>query len=370
MRHVEAAARKIVAGTLAACALLINGCGGAAAPTESSPRAVQATQLAAGALSAQDAAEVLLDVAEVRYYSYFLGHSATQTAGPFAYRYYPATQTYLGVVVAADPQYALNGVYVMGGAFGSAPLYVGPMTAFVNPVDLTSSDTDNGCYDNASTFPAGTDIVVARSYSAGPYVGGWTEEHAYKGPVNYQGHATDEMDITVTGGLTSGVPYTATTTTAIYGNFTGDGEFTTYGSAFNETLFVPSTNTTRNFSGTTIFQPPFADRARRLGIGQTVVQQAFSYSDGAQVVSASRSITTYLGRETITVPAGTYETCKIETIAPAYTSDGNSVDGSIYTEWLIVGTGIMVQGTNVVPSSPDVQSTRRATSVTRNGQQF
>jgi hypothetical protein len=353
MKHAEKTRRGMVAGVLAAFALLINGCGGAA-PAEPALRTKQAAQLAPGALSAQDAAEVLLDVAEVRYYAYFPSHGTTQFAGPFAYRYYPSTGIYLGVVVAADAQYQMNGVYVMGGAFGSSPVYVGPLTAFVNPVDLSASGTDNGCYDNAGTFPAGTDIV--KNYQTdGLHPGTSKTERVYKGQVTFRGYLTNELEL-------MSWPRNSSSSSAFdgieqtFGNFTADGEFTSYG--------VASQDLTTNPAGviTDLYQPAFVDHAARLAIGQSVMQRGHLYQVETQTDWSYRYITTYLGRETITVPAGTYETCKIEEISPADAS------GNIYTKWLIVGTGIVVRHMSVTPSSNVTDSTGQALSITRNGQ--
>jgi hypothetical protein len=339
--------KTMTAGALLACAL-INGCGGAA-PAELALRTTQATQLAPGALSAQDAAEVLLDVAEVRYYAYFPSHGVTQSAGPFAYRYYPSTGIYLGVVVAADAQYQLNGVYVMGGAFGSSPVYVGPLTAFVNPVDLSASGTDNGCYDNAGTFPAGTDIVTNYQYLL-PRPGVLKTETVYKGQVTYRGNLTNEIDATYWLVDSSVIGETAQT----YGNFTGDGEFTSYAWAWQDAK--PG-----GVGETQLYQPPFADRAARLAIGQSLAQRVYSYDVDTQGEWVTRRTTTYLGRETVTVPAGTYETCKIEEISPA------DIWGNIFTKWVMVGTGIVVKHTSVTPSS-NTTASGQVLSITRNGQ--
>jgi hypothetical protein len=342
---------KEMTAMVVACAL-VAGCGGGAAPADSPMRTAQATQLAAGAVSTQEAAEDLLDVAEVRYYSYFQGHSATQTSGPFAYRYYPATGTYLGVVVTADPQYPLNGVYVMGGSFGSAPQYVGPLSAFLNPVDLSSAGTNNGCFDSAGTFPAGTDIVAGYQFD-GPYSGTSTVESVYKGAAIFQGQQTNEIDFATTSTTSAGVH-----TVKSYGNFTGDGEFTDYGWVASDPSGAPG-----NFvTSTEIYQPPFVDHLARLAVGQSVVQQERAYERESQTWWTARVITTYLGRETITVPAGTFETCKMEAISPV----GES--GSIYTQWFKAGTGILVQYTYTAPGTGAAGSTGRATSITRNGQ--
>ena len=95
----------------------------------------RALALQAAGVPASEAARQLMDHAETVYPQYFPGHPATAQSAPFDYRHYPATQVYLGVAVAGGSSYAENGVYVMGGSFGAAPLYVGQLTDFITPVD-------------------------------------------------------------------------------------------------------------------------------------------------------------------------------------------------------------------------------------------
>ena len=128
---------------MAALAAATAGCGGGAQAPTKAPTAEaaisalrsQSQAISAVAVSPQDAAEQLMDFAESRFPQFFPRHSLTQSAAPFAYRYYSETGIYLGVVVAADGQ---GNVYVMGGAFGGAPAYVGPLSAYITPVAAPS----------------------------------------------------------------------------------------------------------------------------------------------------------------------------------------------------------------------------------------
>lgn len=89
-------------------------------------------------LTADPTTEALLDWAESSVHGprWFWPHAATLTAGPFRYRHYPRTGIYLGVVADPDPAYRLGGVYVMGGAFGDTPRYVGQTADFMTvPAD-------------------------------------------------------------------------------------------------------------------------------------------------------------------------------------------------------------------------------------------
>jgi len=372
--------------SLAMASALLVSCGGGAgdgsSPTALAVAAAQTMGLAPGTLSAQEAAEDLMDVAEVRYYPYFKGHATTQNSGPFAYRYYPVTGIYLGVVVSDGTPYKLNDVYVMGGPFGAAPTYVGPLTAFLNPVDLTSTGTDNGCDSPSDYASPGMRIVVARAFSSGSFVGTRTTDSTVGAMTTFQGYPTREIDLTVTTTAQAGA--TSTGTIKSYGNLTGDGEFTSYGLTSSGTSLSQSSGWTTVSTGSTTWNPPSVDHQYRLAMGQSVAQTqtwtgvyTVSYSGaGAPGPSTStntttlRTITTYVGRETITVPAGTYETCKYEVITPGTSSTAGSpyLLGSIQTSWTIVGTGIQVQSVSGSPASTIPGSAFQATSVMRAGQ--
>lgn len=78
-----------------------------------------------GSVDPVDAANQLLDFAEVYYPDYFPGHPVTGTALGYVYRHYESTGLYLGV---RDGE-----VYVLGGVFGNEVVDVGPLTRFITP---------------------------------------------------------------------------------------------------------------------------------------------------------------------------------------------------------------------------------------------
>jgi len=78
------------------------------------------------------AANQLMDFAVANFPQYFAGPAATHWLSPFAFRHYPSTGVYLGVVLEDGP-YVRNGVYVMGGAFGNSPVHVGAVSDFITP---------------------------------------------------------------------------------------------------------------------------------------------------------------------------------------------------------------------------------------------
>ncbi|HSW08300.1 MAG TPA: hypothetical protein VLK61_27295 [Aquabacterium sp.] len=119
------------ASTLAAGA----GTGASTGPRAKALSAALAAPAAAtAAVDATEAARQLMDFAEVTFPGYFPPHPATLSAEPFSFRYYPDTGAYLGVVTAAGTPYVHNGIYVMGGPFGAAPVLVGQVTDFITPV--------------------------------------------------------------------------------------------------------------------------------------------------------------------------------------------------------------------------------------------
>ena len=78
------------------------------------------------------AIETLFDsVAEGRFPQFFPPHQATLVHPSFRFRYYSATGTYVGVATVDVNGLVLNGVYVMGGPFGGAPVYIAMMYDFV-----------------------------------------------------------------------------------------------------------------------------------------------------------------------------------------------------------------------------------------------
>lgn len=92
---------------------------------------VSLAQTTANATSAASLATRFFDFAErSQYKSYFPSGPVTQSAFPFSYRYYSATGVYLGVANGNSPVYP-DGIYLMGGAFGNTPKFVGPLTNFI-----------------------------------------------------------------------------------------------------------------------------------------------------------------------------------------------------------------------------------------------
>jgi hypothetical protein len=145
------------------------GCSGGTQEAAKAPTAQAAISLSgaqpqaasAAAVSPQDAAEQLMDFAESRFPQFFPRHSLTQSSAPFAYRYYSETGLYLGVVVTDGTAYRVGDVYVMGGTFGGAPVYEGPLAVYITPVAAPS------CVSNSSAAVTFSPCSLDVSYNEG-----------------------------------------------------------------------------------------------------------------------------------------------------------------------------------------------------------
>jgi hypothetical protein len=376
--------------SLAAAAFLA-GCGGGSdesASTANTPAAAAAqlrtamsaqavTQVkVSAAVSPAQAAEQLLNFAESTFPNFFPVHQSTGTFDPFLFRYYPQTGVYVGVVVKANMGYTLDGVYVMGGPFGDAPMYVGQLSAFITPVDPgTGGPTgpNNGCYDLALHDATGTRIVVVMQHS-GMSSGTQTMDWLVKGPKTFETQSAIETEFRLSGTMTTeGQAASFDITSTSYGRATGSAEFTNYGSQSSNTTSAPGGFTSTSATKT-VYTPPWVTRIFGLAVGQSTTESSTSAITTTTTVSApgvslppstttittdSTMTTKFVGREQVTVPAGSYNTCKFE-----ITNAG--VTGTT-TSWVIDGKGIPVKGSTTVGST---QQTHEATSVMLNGQKL
>ncbi len=187
------------------------------------------------------------------------------------------------------------------------------------------------------------------------------------GIVNFEGHSARETTAVTTGSHSTPAGTVAIDTTGkYYGSRTGDAQMTSYGFetvASGSTQGISFTNTLRG-----VYNPPSVDNQYGLAAGQSTTTtltgsitstthftSAFPIPDQVSTTSISSSSTTkFVGTESVSVPAGTYNACKFEVTSG--TSD-------VTTSWYIVGKGLHVK-TTVSGSSPQ---TIEATSVKLNG---
>ena len=267
--------------------------------------------------------------------------------------------------------------------------YPGRITT--NPPAL--GGTDNGCYDLAQAQAEGTHLVVTqveRGGDAHDYetkVSNITVDWVTGGMVSFQGNLARETVRTIVRSTTTSFSGSyaawadrrtdATTENRSYSLVTGEGERTSYGYVSRTT--AASNGSTITYTATDIYSPPYVDRMYALGIGEsmTAIQNnVLTITASTQPVTNTQSytITTkYVGRESISVPAGIYETCKFEKKeVPAMPG----VSPTITTSWVVVGTGIEVQrvyrptSVNSIVQQYVSDLVTQATTVTLNGQRL
>lgn len=87
--------------------------------------------------------EHIMDAAQQVYSELFPSAQATQTLGPWIYRFYPTTGIYVGI------NQQDSGVYLLGGAFGSSPYYVGQASDILailqSQLDTTNNNQNDIC---------------------------------------------------------------------------------------------------------------------------------------------------------------------------------------------------------------------------------
>lgn len=346
-----------------AIAALVAGCGGGdtaespAVPSLSNS-ALHAPAGALAAVSPQEAARQLMDFAEGVLSGIFPGHPTTGSLGPFSFRAYPGG-IFLGVVVAENPVYTFEGVYVVGilGGTLAHPAFVGPLTNFIMPVDPGTggggSGTGNGCYDLGLAETPGTHIVETFEYS-GSVTGSQTVDSLVGDLTLFEGHQARATATHSTGSNTvQGTTVAVDTNGTFYASRTGTSEMTHYGFS---TVAGPATINT-------VYSPPFVDRQSGLAIGESIIATQTGTTNmtfgGTSLPPSQINTTTttkYVGQDPVTVPAGTYNTCKFEV-----TTAGSS---GVTTNWVIVGNGIPVQ----VTLTGDAPVTMKATAISLNGQ--
>lgn len=193
-------------------------------------------------------------------------------------------------------------------------------------------------------------------------------ERAVVGPeVAFEGHAATEIAGTTLMDSTA-LPGGATTRQSgskqAYQRRSGERELTEYGLRSDDTL-VQANGTRVRTEQRLVFAPPFVNRAPAMAVGETLpYTMSFTMhlrTDGravAPIPSTQSLYTRFVGIERVTVPAGTFETCRFE----VFERPGAPVS----TYWQLVGHGIWVRST--MPAEQGTGgSVREATLVRING---
>jgi hypothetical protein len=362
--------------SVVAAAALVAGCGGGSdtlgldsVPQAARSAAPQAAVLLPGtSVTPDEAARQLLDFAETTYAPLFPGHPATGSLGPFAYRAYPGG-VYLGVVVADGTAYTYGGVYAVGilGGTLASPAYVGQLTSFITPVVSGGGGTgaSNGCFDLSLAETQGTHTVIGYTYS-GAITGSETVDTTVGALTTFEGHSARQTALITTGSHTAaGNTIAINTNGTTYSARTGDGQMTQYG------LQTVASSSVGGFSITTtiktVYSPPLVDNQYSLTLGSsltqslagsatTTIHSAFGPDQvTTSAIPASTTTTTYVGQESVSVIAGTYNACKYQVTAAG--------SNDVTTSWFIVGKGIPVKITTTGSASQTIE----ANSVVING---
>ncbi|MCC7099607.1 MAG: hypothetical protein IT500_08460 [Rubrivivax sp.] len=349
----------------AVVAMLLVACGGGAdrggIEAQQGTKTSRARVLALAPVVPEEAARQLMDFAEVRYPQYFPSRQPTQSLPPFAYRHYPDTGVYLGVVVTAGMGYEPMGVYVMGGTFGSSPQFVGPLASFITPAveDPGPVAASNGCFDEMLAFwdqPGNRLIEVSRVSGSSMYER--TTDSTVVGPATFEGQAVMRIRRTdVQGSYPSGVPdgLALATTTDHFEKRTGPAEYTRYGgeSSMSSSTAVPGGGSIDSHSESRlVYAPPLVIREAALAPGQSLTLRHRSRSTvvstvttvGTPVPLPPQTTTnssesdffetiTFLRREPITVPLGKFNACVFQSTFP-------NEPGHSYTTWVADGRGV------------------------------
>jgi hypothetical protein len=351
-------------------AALIAGCGGGEDPAAGvAPQAQRSEALAvrAAAVSPTIAADQLMNFGEATYPTLFPGRQPTLTSGPFRYRSY-STGILLGVVVGTDPTYQLNGVYVMGGPYGQSPLYVGKLTDFITPTEPGPGPVgpSNGCFDvNKLTSSGNTQSVTYQLL--GPVTGSLTVDISYNGFATFLGETYSESIVREKGTtFENNLPTAVDNSEKRYVRRTAEAEITHFGTS--SATMVTTNDYIATTTLTTQYSPAWVDRIYALPLGETLTSarttsttRVITYSNGLPSTtntygsSASETVT-FAARETITVPAGSFSTCRFDSVSTTGTPVATS-------RWYVAGKGVLIK--EVRTEGTKVQ-TRQATQATVN----
>jgi hypothetical protein len=167
-----------------------------------------------------------------------------------------------------------------------------------------------------------------------------SNKYTVNGVKSFKGNSATELLVETTATANGVVNAAATVNTLFYTALTGTG-YTSYGSFINVNAtvagFAVSTDTTLSFS------PPMT-MPFNMGVGSVHEFDSDWITDTTVLGSTSTQTIKYrfkynfVGIETVTVPAGTFDTCRVETTTTGTVNGATST--STATQWW-VGSGPM-----------------------------
>ena len=163
--------------------------------------------------------------------------------------------------------------------------------------------------------------------------------------VSFDGNNSREVVISAIGSTTaSGVQVATDIETRAYRLAASSGIVTEYGATARATLIANGVTGTSTSRSTSV--PPFVDSRFTLSGGQSLLQ-----TGSITTATTTNGITTtqtdnlsqtvrFIGIESVSVPAGTFNACKFEQVPTATPTD-------ITTSWVGVGNGVVLRTTAV-----------------------
>ncbi|MFO1292521.1 MAG: hypothetical protein U1F07_05505 [Rubrivivax sp.] len=187
--------------------------------------------------------------------------------------------------------------------------------------------------------------------------------------VSWEGNQAYKYTATTTGTNTvAGATTSINTVSDSYSRRTATAEVTMFGTEVTTTQSVSGFNVAT--VNKMVWSPPLVDRRYTMAIGDTLTQSYAGTNTtttagilGAPGTSSTvqvsvTNVSKFVGIESVTVPAGTFNACKFQEWAAATPDD-------VSTSWLVVGKGVSVK---TVSASSSGTQTIQARSVKINGQ--
>lgn len=214
---------------------------------------------------------------------------------------------------------------------------------------------------NDCTLPA-SQVLVAGSRIDAVYVyngmitGEQTVQSVVDGPGTFRGQSATQTTSTTTGSNTVSqggfnITTTITTRTRSYSQAAANGLTRTLGALIEATTTtqlpslpglppLPGTSTT--VTSETYYTPPSENTEFTLSLGQSLTKNenitttvTGGPGSGSPLSSTGSTTYTFEARESVTVPAGTFNSCRYRIASPA--------DNSTQLSWFIVGKGVMAK---------------------------
>lgn len=278
--------------------------------------------------------------AQTNFAAFFPGSPATTTSTGFVFRAYSSGNA-IAVTTSVLSGLPAGTILILGPVTGNALVPLGTLSGFnctVAPANCTPTNPNPGggggnYADCLSTelLKTGNTYQIDLTATAPNGSLSTTNKYTVNGQVAFKGNTATELviDTTVTASSISVLGVVGTTTRVKnYTALTGS-TYSTYGQTIAATVsgftvdavtsFTPPLQTPTNLTSGQVYTVSSTMKIETVGIPFPIPAQEFSYSYKF----------TYVGKESLTVPAGTFQACKVQTTS---TSNGTT---SNTTQWLV-----------------------------------